>query len=116
MARVSPAGCRRKGSVGEREIVKILKAARIAARRVPLSGSMSATGFGGDVLVRDGDGEARWEVKRRGQGFKRIERWLEDAAVVAFRGDRQEWFATLRLDDLIELMRGQLEGSADSLR
>ncbi len=37
------------------------RAAGIEARRVPLSGAMSSTGFGGDVLVRDGDGEARWK-------------------------------------------------------
>ena len=95
--------------MGEREIVELLQAAGIEARRVPLSGSMSSTGFGGDVLVRDGDGESRWEVKRRGQGFKKIERWLEDAQVLAFRGDRQEWYATLRLSALIELMRGAEE-------
>ena len=112
--KVSPRGRRIKGSVGEREIVAILQAAGIEARRVPLSGSMSATGFGGDVLVRDkpehGEarweaGESRWEVKRRGQGFVRLEKWLEDAEVLAFRADRGEWMCCLRLDYLVDLMR-----------
>lgn len=92
---------RRKGTGGERELVELLKAAGIPARRVPLSGSMKASGFGGDVLVQDGDGEQAWEVKRRGHGFKRIEAWLEDAAAVAFRTDRGRWCVCLRLADYL---------------
>ena len=103
--KVSHRGCRIKGSVGEREIVALLQTAGIEARRVPLSGAMKTTGFGGDVLVRDGEGEARWEVKRRGQGFKRLEGWLEDAKVVAFRADHGEWMCCVRLDSLVKLMR-----------
>jgi len=103
--KVSAKGRRIKGSIGEREIVSILQSAGIEARRVPLSGAMSATGFGGDVLVRDGAGEARWEVKRRGQGFVRLEKWLEDAEVLAFRADRGTWMCCLRLDALVDLMK-----------
>ena len=96
------AGKRRKGSNGEREIVAILNDHGLPARRVPLSGAMSATGFGGDVLVKDGDGECTWEVKRRGQGFKRLEAWMEEATVVAFRADRGDWCVCLRLDDYLK--------------
>ena len=116
--KVSPKGRRLKAAVGERELVAILIAAGLEARRVPLSGAMSKTGFGGDVLVRDGagDGEARWEVKRRGQGFKRIEGSLCDAEVVAFRGDRQEWFVCLRLAMIFPFrLRGRVWTPAPSL-
>ncbi len=51
--------------------------------------------------------------KRRGPGFKRIEGWSENAAVMAFRGDRSEWFASSRLADLIELMREKHSGATD---
>ena len=127
---------RRKGDIGERELVHLLNGARIrartlTARRVPLSGAMKATGFGGDLLVGEGcqncdgigsgedvngkwhcedcDGtgtepctEEQWEVKRRAQGFRRIYEWLQDCQVLAFRGDRKEWIVCIRLDDLIE--------------
>jgi hypothetical protein len=69
---------------------------------------MSSTGFGGDVLVRDGDGEERWEVKRRAGGFLKIYRWLQDVAVLAFRGDREEWIVVMRLEDyLLDVRRGR---------
>jgi Holliday junction resolvase len=96
---------RRKGNCGERELVHVLQAAGIPARRVPLSGSMSATGFGGDVLADFGHGhEVVLEVKRRGQGFARIYGWLQDCYALAFRGDREEWLIAMRLEDLIELI------------
>jgi len=106
------AGKRQKGSRGERELVRILTEAGIPARRVPLSGAMWATGFGGDLLVGEAPvshgnilfeagTEVRWEVKRR-RGFASIYKWLEDAAVLAFRGDRGEWVVVLRLDDYLK--------------
>ena len=107
---MKPAGSRRKGSAGEREIVEILRARGIPARRVPLSGAMKETGFGGDVLADFGRGEKKLEVKRRGQGFARIYRWLEDAYAVAFRGDREEWIVVMRLEDLLELRKETREG------
>jgi len=113
-------GKRRKGSAGERELVKILNEAGIPARRVPLSGAMSSTGFGGDILVTKREPclcprgpnacshwggeinvEKKWECKRR-RGFASIYKWLEDAAVLAFRGDRGEWIVTMRLSDYLK--------------
>jgi len=109
--KVSRRGRRIKGSQGVRELVKILNEAGVPARSVPLSGAMSSTGFGGDVLVGEppvpGRGgmvlgpEQRWEVKRR-RGFASIYKWLEDAAVLAFRGDRGEWIVTMRLDTYLK--------------
>ena len=90
---------RTKGCNAERELVHLLTSLGFSARRVPLSGSMSATGFAGDVLVKDGLGEERWEVKRRSQGFKKIYDWLSDASVVAVRSDRNGWIVCMRLED-----------------
>ena len=124
---MKPAGRRIKGSIGEREVVAILDGATIrgrtlTARRVPLSGAMQ--GFKGDVLVgemcdcvdreqmfsevllpclrHDHRAEDRIEVKRRAQGFKRIDAWLADNYAVVYRSDRNEWCITLRLTDYAE--------------
>jgi len=125
------AGKRRKGNAGERELVKLLNGAHIigrtlTARRVPLSGAMSATGFGGDILVGEGlancasccalnrdegmicslhMGESQWEVKRRAQGFQRIYDWLKDCQVLAFRTDCNGWLVCMRLEDYVELKK-----------
>ena len=121
-------GSRRKGSNAERELVEILRAAGIPARRVPLSGGAGGV-YSGDVIVGAPKclrcrgaggiaeehylaiahaptcvGEERFEVKRRGQGrgFIQIDRWLEDAHAVVYRRDRGEWIVTLRLQDYIK--------------
>ena len=112
------AGKCRKGSGGERELVRLLTEAGIPARRVPLSGAMSKTGFGGDVLASVYCGrcthadympgcnpEERIEVKRRAQGWKKIYDWLEANYAVAVRADRSDWLVTLRLSDFVELLK-----------
>lgn len=106
-----------KGNAGERELVKLLDGARIrgrvlTARRVPLSGSMKESGFGGDLLVGEqgplqildghGKNEKRFEVKRRAHRFKSIDRYLEDNFAVVYRRDRGEWIITMRVKDWIE--------------
>ena len=131
------AGKRQKGSRGERELQKLLHGSRIrgrtlTARRVPLSGAMSSTGFGGDLLVGDAcpflhsdmdrtglpcencgesmrksagttpDTEEIWEVKSRATAFRSIYKWLEDAAILAVRSDRHGWLVVMRLEDYIE--------------
>jgi hypothetical protein len=129
---VKPAGRRRKGSAGEREVAALLDGATIrgrtlTARRVPNVGAMAGGGWGGDVLVGErccwccaepeprGCGECRqtgaepgsevrFECKRRagGQGFALLERWLEGNRAVVMRADRGEWLITMRLADYIE--------------
>ncbi len=129
---------RDKGNRSERELKHLLHGAKIrgrtlTARRVPLSGAMSSTGFGGDLLVGErcsdwglhrgmkhieaftggcavcsGTGveqgtEEIWEVKRRATAFKQIYAWLDDAAVLAYRSDKHGWLVTMRLEDYVEL-------------
>lgn len=108
---------------------KRIRGRTLTARRVPLSGA--APGFKGDVLVGEqcsdshlhrigealsaigvcavcsGTGvlpgsEEQIEVKRRAQGFKKIDEWLDDAFAVVYRRDRGEWIITMRLKDLVE--------------
>jgi len=100
------AGSRIKGSIGEREVVKVFLAAGIKARRVPLSGAAGGY-YSGDVIAGPPDDELRIEVKRRASGFKRIYDWLQDNAAVVFRGDRKEWLVCLRLEDLVAYMGGE---------
>jgi len=98
---VKPPGSRRKGNRGERELVQLLNEHGIEARRVPLSGS--DPNYPGDVIVGNGDDEQTWQVKRRGQGFVRLQRWLQDYDVLAFRTDRGRWLVCLPLDAWLEL-------------
>ena len=106
-----PNRSKQKGSRAELELVHILKDAGIPARKVPLSGAVK--GFESDLLVElrklhDFPGhhdERKWEVKVRKHGFKQIYGWLEGNYAVACRADRGEWMVTLRLEDMIELMK-----------
>lgn len=102
---------RRKGDRAERELVELLRAGGCGAWRVPLSGAQA--GFNGDVLacLQGCQTEApcvhaeTFQSKRLGQGFRRIDAWLQDAYGVLYRADRGEWCVTLRLADLLELLR-----------
>jgi len=114
---------RDKGGRGERELVHIFQDHGIPARRVPLSGAMSGTGFGGDVLVTlhcdapedhissfpQCGGEERIEVKRRGSGFVQIDKWLDDNYALCFRSDRKDWNITLRLEDFLKAIAATRE-------
>ncbi len=114
--KVSHKGRRVKGSIGEREVVEIFNAAGFPARRVPLSGAAAA--FPGDVLVdlEPGDNatEVVLEIKRRAQGFKKIDQYLDDAYAVVYRRDRGEWSCTLRLADMLDLIKGRPDLSGGS--
>ncbi len=112
------AGKRRKGFEGEREVKKLFIAAGFPARRVPLSGAMKDTGFGGDVLVCFnhqiarglGPGnpecpERKVEVKRRAHGWTSIYKWLADNWALVYRRDRDTYLITLRLSDFLEAIR-----------
>ena len=113
------AGKRRKGFEGEREVKKLFIAAGFPARRVPLSGAMKDTGFGGDVLValfrcdarcthtmyEYPHAERKVEVKRRAHGWTSIYKWLADNWALVYRRDRDTYLITLRLSDFLEAIR-----------
>jgi Holliday junction resolvase len=106
-----PAKSRRKGVVGEREVARIFQAAGFDVRG--LEGL-------GDHLIVPGVSLDRWsdrsltmhvEVKR--QERVQLPIWLRQAqaeapqgtiAVVAFRQNRDDWYAALPLAQLVELL------------
>jgi len=116
--KVSKQGCRRKGSRFERELVAFMRAGRVAARRVPLSG---ATAYAkGDVEILrggfapdmdpDGIGAAAWlealrvECKRRAK-LPALFAELGEFDALACREDRGEILVVVRASLLRELLR-----------
>jgi Holliday junction resolvase len=80
---------RQKGNRTERAIVRLLQNAGFAAERVPLSGAARER-FGGDVSVPLLGIDRRVEVKCRGNGFRQLYAWLDDADLLIVKCDREE--------------------------
>ena len=80
---------RQKGKRTERAVVRLLQERGFAAERVPLSGAARGR-FGGDVSVPVLGVDRRIEVKCRGNGFRELYRWLNDADLLIVRADRCE--------------------------
>lgn len=95
---------RRKGIAAEREVAELLRSYGLPAKRIPNSGGLELKG---DLAGVDG---YHIEVKR--QETLRLPTWLRQAAdecgaaepVVVFRQNRGEWYATVRLEALAELL------------
>ncbi len=95
---------RQKGDRLEREVVKLLQAAGVPARRVPLSGS--ARGYPGDITATlPGLGEACLECKSR-RDFKTLYKWLQHRDALVLKGDRREHLVVLRLVDFLKALGG----------
>lgn len=96
---------RRKGTDEERAIVHALRALDgWDAKRVPMSGA--ADGFPGDVIATAPNGDKfRIESKRRGHGFKQIEKWLGDNDLLWIRADFRDgmWVVPARI--MVELLK-----------
>jgi Holliday junction resolvase len=112
-----PASSRRKGVRAEREVAAIWQAAGFEVRGLEGAGDhlviirprILSGAHAEPTRVRDGL-TIHSEVKR--QERLKLPEWLRQAAdeapqgtvpVVAFRQSRQEWYACLRLADLVEL-------------
>jgi hypothetical protein len=98
------ASSRRKGVKGEREVAAIWQAAGFEVRG--LEGL-------GDHVVICGNGVTIHSESKRHERLQ-LPTWLRQAVseaprgtvpVVSFRQSRQEWYAALRLSDLVELIR-----------
>ena len=95
---------RDKGAAGEREVAVIFRAHGFDCDRVPNSGGLRLKG---DLY---GELPVHVEVKR--QERLQLWQWWEQASseagaglpMVAFRRNRSEWLAVVRLDDLVELL------------
>jgi hypothetical protein len=95
---------RDKGARNECALVNTLKAAGLAAERVPLSGAAGGT-FAGDIIIPTRAGQFKIEAKLRGDGFKELYKWIEGNHAVIVRADRKEALAVLRIADFIELFK-----------
>lgn len=95
---------RDKGARGEREVAERFRLAGFDCDRAPNSGGLR---FRGDLY---GELPCHVEVKR--QEVLRLWEWLRQAEldadgrmpVVAFRRNAGRWYATLPLDDLVNLL------------
>ncbi|HHV61126.1 MAG TPA: hypothetical protein GXX51_00570 [Firmicutes bacterium] len=90
---------KRKGSNGERELVRLL-----GGQRVPLSGAAGGD-YAGDVVV---PGLGRGEVKRRRDGFRQIYGWLEGRDFLALRADRRDWLIVLPIERVLQLLKREV--------
>src|SRR5215467_10161160 len=75
---------RQKGNRAERAIVRFLQEYGFAAERVPLSGAARGR-FGGDVSIPVLGVDRRVEVKCRGNGFRELYKWLDNADMLIVR-------------------------------
>lgn len=92
---------RRKGSEGEREIVRLLRESDIRAKKVPLSGAIE--GFKDDVLVGVGKEQLRAEVKRRRDGWRELYTWLNGPDLLFMRADRKSWLVCMPYGEFVKL-------------
>lgn len=94
---------RRKGCEFEREVVKLLQAAGLAAERIPLSGAFGGSFCGVPVLNQD----RRLECKRRARAFGTLYGFLNGSYAVVIRDDRCEPMVVMKLEDWARLALGQ---------
>ena len=90
---------RRKGYMGEYNLVKRLKEAGINAHRVPLSGADRNYKH---VIIINGEPA---EVKVRKDGFKNLYKWLEGVRYLFVKRDRKDYLVVMRLEDFIGMLK-----------
>ena len=100
---------KKKGYIGENEVVKLLQQYHIPAERVPLSGALKSDKYSCDVTCHIKDSTKRIEVKRRKSGMKTIQKWLNEdknSNYVFFRedGDKDNWVVIMPIQEFIELV------------
>jgi Holliday junction resolvase len=107
---MSGAKHRQKGNRIEREIVKLHGEIGIHAERVPLSGAVNykdTAGHDVDVyLLGVEECPVVFEVKSRksGDGFRLLERWLENAEGLFLRSDRNKPLVVLPWETYLRLV------------
>lgn len=102
---------RDKGIRRERQIVELHRALGIHAERVPLSGAQNYQDNGADVDVyawgRDGPPlVAECKARSSGEGWKTLERWLEDYDLLFLIRDRAAPLVTMPWDTYQKLVTG----------
>jgi hypothetical protein len=100
---------KRKGYMGEHEIVKLLKQNNIKSDRVPLSGALKGEALSCDVTLQIRGTTKRAEVKRRKSGLSTLYKWLEQdkySNYLFMRQDNKGWLVTMTFDEYLELIKG----------
>lgn len=95
---------KRKGSGGEREVVKLLQGHGIAAEKIPLSGAVKGGSFEGDIDCPVRGVDRKLECKRR-RRFATLYGWLGANYGLVLREDNNEWLIVMRLSDFAELAK-----------
>jgi Holliday junction resolvase hjc len=98
-------GARRKGSGFEREVVKLLQEAGIAAERCPLSGAVKTRSYDHDIRCPIRGEDVRIEAKRRARAFGTIDAMLGGNFAVVFRDDRSRVMVAMTLASFAKLAR-----------
>jgi len=92
-----------KGYRGERELIRLLQAYKIAAKRQPLSGAATPNNPG-DVLIPTWFSYRAAEVKFREDLPNRLWDWLESAPALFLRRRHKPWLIVMDLQDFIQLL------------
>ena len=94
-----------KGDRAERELVKLLQLAGVAAERTPMSGATRSSRFGGgyDLHVPIFGREWKAESKHHATGFARLYKWLKPVDILIVRADYKEPLVVLPLKTLVEI-------------
>ncbi len=95
---------RRKGAAGERELVRLARAAGLSAERTwHLAQSPDAGERACDVRIAG----RPFQVKRSRDGFGTLYDGLEHVAGLFMRADGKPWIVVPRAKDYLRLLRGQ---------
>ncbi len=95
---------RRKGDGFEREVVKLLQEAGLAAERIALSGSAGGS-FAGDVSCPVRGLNRKLECKRRARAFGTLYGFLNGSYATVIRDDREP-MVVMKLEDWARLALG----------
>jgi hypothetical protein len=98
---------KQKGDRNERNLVKMLQLAGVAAQRTPMSGAVRSSRFGGgyDLHVPLFGRELKAECKHHANGFQRLYRWLEPVDLLVVRCDHGKPLVVVTLDFMLELAK-----------
>jgi len=106
---------RRKGGNFELECKHTISEAGFNCDKVPLSGAVGGV-FSGDLHWVVAGRKLVVECKRRKRAFAWIYSILGDNDMLIHRDDRQESVVTMRLDDLLKLLRCTQNQTAEPMR
>jgi Holliday junction resolvase len=88
-----------KGDRFERELIHLAESFGLKAYRNRMSRANEGEHWDISILDR------KFEVKKRGSGFKRIRKWIEGIDGVIVGSDREEPLVVIRFEDFLKLLK-----------